>query len=326
MKILIIGAGVLGSYLAHVLLRGGNQVTLLARGQRKMELQSRGLVIRHVLQLQTTHDEIILSDTLAVDDAYDVIFVVVRRNQLDDLLQNLCANQASPILVIIGNNVNANEIQTYIRRHSKTEKKILFGFQGSGGRREQGRIISLHFDFKNLGGRMILGSLEDDVSAYPVLTKAFAQTNYKLIFNANMDGWLKSHAAFILPLCFAVYFTNGNLRKIAHNKEFLNRLIDCIDEAYQIIQACDYALEPASSLNDLRNKRRSTTFMFKFLASMPIGRLAVSDHAMAAKDEMRRLYDDFCLLKNKAGIATPNWDELETYMPPKSSLLTPSVK
>ncbi|WP_419891048.1 ketopantoate reductase family protein [Paenibacillus xylanexedens] len=32
MKILVYGAGVLGSQLAHVLVRGGNDVTVLARG------------------------------------------------------------------------------------------------------------------------------------------------------------------------------------------------------------------------------------------------------------------------------------------------------
>jgi len=35
---------------------------------------------------------------------------------------------------------------------------------------------------------------------------------------------------------------------------------------------------------------------------------------MSAPYEMRRMYEDFCLLKKKAGIQTPAWDELETYM------------
>ena len=43
MKILIYGAGVLGSYLAHVLVRADNDVTLLARGTRLEELREQGL-------------------------------------------------------------------------------------------------------------------------------------------------------------------------------------------------------------------------------------------------------------------------------------------
>ena len=53
----------------------------------------------------------------------------------------------------------------------------------------------------------------------------------------------------------------------------------------------------------------------KFLALTPIGRLAASDHAMNAKDEMRRLYDDFRQLIDAAGINTPAWDELGRHMP-----------
>lgn len=47
MRILVYGAGVLGSYLAHVLVRGGNEVTVLARGKRAEQLNNDGLVIHH---------------------------------------------------------------------------------------------------------------------------------------------------------------------------------------------------------------------------------------------------------------------------------------
>jgi 2-dehydropantoate 2-reductase len=59
----------------------------------------------------------------------------------------------------------------------------------------------------------------------------------------------------------------------------------------------------------------SSAMMLKILAATPIGRLAASDHAMNAKDEMRRLYEDFCVFKHRANITTPAWDDLEQYMP-----------
>ncbi|MCM1124586.1 MAG: NAD-binding protein [Eubacterium sp.] len=43
MKLLVYGAGVIGCELAHVLKKGGNDVTLLARGERKDNLEKRGL-------------------------------------------------------------------------------------------------------------------------------------------------------------------------------------------------------------------------------------------------------------------------------------------
>lgn len=71
MKILVYGAGVLGSYVAHVLHRCGNDVTLLARGKRLNELRESGLVIRHYIQRKTTRDEINLVDNYNKDDIYD---------------------------------------------------------------------------------------------------------------------------------------------------------------------------------------------------------------------------------------------------------------
>jgi 2-dehydropantoate 2-reductase len=56
MKVLVYGAGVIGSYLCHVLCEAGNDVTLLARGLRKTELDQKGLIIRHYVQKKATVD------------------------------------------------------------------------------------------------------------------------------------------------------------------------------------------------------------------------------------------------------------------------------
>ena len=55
--------------------------------------------------------------------------------------------------------------------------------------------------------------------------------------------------------------------------------------------------------------------MIKIMAMTPLGRLAISDHAMAAVEEMTALNNAFGTLKRQAGISTPNWDALEVNMP-----------
>ncbi len=44
-KILVFGAGVLGSYYAAMLQEGGHDVTLVARGQRYHDIKEHGIVI-----------------------------------------------------------------------------------------------------------------------------------------------------------------------------------------------------------------------------------------------------------------------------------------
>lgn len=48
MRLLIIGAGVLGSNLAHSI-RKGNDVTILARNKTYENLKNNGLIIKHKL-------------------------------------------------------------------------------------------------------------------------------------------------------------------------------------------------------------------------------------------------------------------------------------
>ena len=310
MKILVYGAGVLGSYLAHVLLHGGHEVTLLARGKRLEELREKGLVIRHYLQCRTTYDRVGLTDGNEKHDAYDAVFVVVRRSQLDEILPRLCENETDPLLVLVGNNVNASETLQFIQTHSRVPRRVMFAFQTSGGRRENGEVISVHKG----AGKLTAGSLSRDAACEQLLKQIFEGTRFCLALRSDMDAWLKSHAAFVLPIAFVCYQANGNLKIIARNKTLLYRAIDAMDEAYRMLETCNFP-PPVEDVEFVRRHRFKCFLMLKILAATPIGRLAASDHAMNAKDEMRRLYEDFCVFKRRAHITTPAWDELEQYMP-----------
>jgi len=310
MKILVYGAGVLGSYLAHALHRGGNDVTLLARGKRLEELREKGLVIRHYAQMRTTCDHLKLTDRFEKSDSYDIVFVVVRRNQLDGILPLLCENEASGLYVLVGNNPAADETQRYIDEHSGTPKRVVFGFQMSGGRRENGRVIAIYPGFSKLAGKMTVGSLKGDDSYKSLLERAFSGTNYRISHSGNIDAWLKCHAAFVLPICFACYISGGRLERVARDRRTLSRVIDAIDEAYRMAEACGYPVEPKEDGEFVRNHRFKCYMMLKVMAATPVGKLAASDHAMSARDEMQRIYDDFRRLKKRAGILSPDWDEL----------------
>ncbi|QAT48735.1 ketopantoate reductase family protein [Caproiciproducens sp. NJN-50] len=314
MKILVYGAGVLGSYLAHVLHRGGNDVTLLARGSRLEELGKNGLVIRHYLQFHTTVDQVGLTDHLGKGDDYDIVFVVMQRQQLDGILPQLCENESCGLFVLVGNNATAEETRRTIEERSGMPKRVIFAFQSTGGRRENGRVVSIHFAAPKLESSMTAGSLGGDDSWRPTLEQAFAKTSYRLRISENMDAWLKCHAAFVLPICFACYAAGGDLRKIAGNRYFLDRTIDAVQEGYRVVEACGYPVEPKEDEDFVTNHRLKCRLMLRLMAATPVGRLAASDHAMAAKSEMRRLYDDFRSLKRRAGIDTPAWDELSRYM------------
>lgn len=56
MDVLVVGIGVIGSYLAHAACDAGNAVTVVARGRWGDTIRDRGLVIHHHVQHKTTID------------------------------------------------------------------------------------------------------------------------------------------------------------------------------------------------------------------------------------------------------------------------------
>ena len=69
MKILILGAGVLGSLYAGRLAAAGQDVALLARGTRLQQLRRDGLVLLDEATGQKTHPQVRLVEELGAEDA-----------------------------------------------------------------------------------------------------------------------------------------------------------------------------------------------------------------------------------------------------------------
>ncbi|QBD75988.1 ketopantoate reductase family protein [Ktedonosporobacter rubrisoli] len=309
MKILVYGAGVQASYLAHVLIRGGNDVTVLARGKRSEELQKDGIVIRHYLQCKTTVDSVNVISTLEPDDVYDLIFVSMMYSDFPAVLPILAHNQSRHI-VLVGNNANAESMQQYLKENSATEKKVIFGFQTNGGRRENGRVINIRFG----SGHMDLGTLDGDRSWRPLLERAFVHTSYKLGFAENIDAWLKSHMVLILALHGVMSAYEGNLGKAASDKKRLNQVIAALDEGHRILETLGYPIIPAAQAQLVR--RRPLVYLFlKIFTVTPIASIIYKQPTPAQLAEYRALYHDFASLKQKASLATPNWDALTRHIP-----------
>ena len=305
MRILVYGAGVLGGVLAHALLRAGNDVTILARGDWKKNIDQNGLVIRHWVQRRTTVDRIKTIDALPEGDIYDIIFVVMQYTQLADVLGQLAANKSTHV-VLVGNNMRALEMQAALCANHP--KQVLFAFQSSGGRRENGKIICVR-----MGTRMTLGSLQGEEVSYPLIRQAFKNTKYTLTFSDNIDAWLKCHIAFVMPIAYVVYACKGDLKRA--DKALINKAIDASSEGYAVLETLNIPIRPQGSEAFVRAGRKKCFLMLWVAAKTPIGHLVASDHAMAAIGEMRALGEAFEDLIEKSGVATPAWQYLRQNLP-----------
>lgn len=80
MRILVYGAGPLGSLFAQQLHEARHDVAILARGQRLADIRDHGIVIHNVTNDRTVTAAVRAVETLAPDDAYDLVLVVMRKN------------------------------------------------------------------------------------------------------------------------------------------------------------------------------------------------------------------------------------------------------
>ena len=78
LRILVIGAGVIGSVYAARLQAAGHTVTLQARGQHAADLRATGLSLEDATKGQSTTSHIRIVDRLDPDDVYDLALVCVR--------------------------------------------------------------------------------------------------------------------------------------------------------------------------------------------------------------------------------------------------------
>ncbi|MFL0252323.1 ketopantoate reductase family protein [Clostridium neuense] len=310
MKILIYGAGVLGSYAAYELKRVGHEVTILARGKRYEELKEKGLVIRHYLQRKTTVDKINVVKELLPEDQYDVTFIVMQNSQVKSVLPAISANVKCPMFVFVGNEDNAKEISEEIKKTSSSNPRVLFGFFSIGGRREEGKVISVHTKHPDFD----IGDLDGENDYKSIIERIFKKTRFKVHYHANMDDFFKTHIVFIMPLAYLAYMSNCDMRKICRNKKALNAAIDAIIEGCNVLVKLGYKIDPESSERFVKNHRRITYLGLKVCAATPLGKLGISDHCKSGWREMDHL--DKALLEwiKKSNLSTPNINKLREYL------------
>lgn len=300
MRILVYGAGVLGCNLARDFYHSKQDVTLLARGKWAEEIKNNGLRIKNQLFLHTSVFHIPVITELKSDDIYDVIFVTIRYTQIDTVVDILRENQSKNI-VFVGNNTNANYTSSLLKN-----KNVMFAFLVSVGHRESNRVVSV--DLK----KITIGQLVNAQSNEKFINEIFANTKYKVKYEPNMGDYLLCHAAFVVPVAFACYKTDGNLKKIKRNTAYLNKMIDANIEGYRAIKKDGHEILPDDDKEFEGKKYRKTCLrFFKLMCATVLGKICASDHAMNAIDEMSVLNNDLKKFFDLQGIDYPMWKELE---------------
>ncbi|MDR0919490.1 MAG: NAD(P)-binding domain-containing protein [Oscillospiraceae bacterium] len=284
-KILIIGAGVIGSIFAVKLSEAGHNVSLFARSKRLEELTVKGLLYKQNGLTKKANVNII--SQLDDNEHFDFIFVTVRYNQIESVLEQLKNNVNSNIVTMV-NNINGYD------NFEKTvgKGKIIPAFPGAGGRIENG-ILTYKLTPKTIQSTTI-GEINGEKTERIIsLQKLIKSAKIPTLISKNMDLWQKSHLALVTALANGIYYDGGDNYTTAKNKKALHLISVTLKSNFKKLKNSGVKIEPFK-LNIIRFcpiwiMDLTISFIFK----TEFAEICISSHAINAKEEMQILDRDF---------------------------------
>ena len=277
----------IGSIFAYKLKSGGNDVTVLARGERLQQLKKYGIIIEDKIFNENFKTGIKTVDKLRPDDYYDLVLIIMQCQQVTKILPVLQKNRKVPSFIFIGNNVNgAEEYLKYLER-----KRILLGFGGPGGYRKNHSVIAAYVkDYCILYFGELSGKVSERVER---IKNIFQKSEIKVNIPEDIDAWLKSHAALISPLAAAAYAVRDRGKGMGDEDEILSVSIRAIKENLRALKELGIPILPKK----FKLMRLIPVYFLKRrlknLINSDFGKIALSGHADCAKIEMKKIAGDF---------------------------------
>ena len=126
MRILVFGAGVIGSLYGALLAEAGYDVSVYARGRRLESLTQDGLIVKRKGEIRKVPIQVL--SAIEPEDRYDLVFLTVRENQLHAALEELRQNSSPTIVTMV------NSLETYDQWEAICGAgRIIPAFPGAGG-------------------------------------------------------------------------------------------------------------------------------------------------------------------------------------------------
>jgi 2-dehydropantoate 2-reductase len=280
LRVLVLGAGVIGSVYGSQLGEAGHSVSVFEHGASTSNVAREGLVVRDVAKstTQTAHHTpvAVVADS---GDRYELVLVCVWADQIASVFDSLRQLAGSPVLLFFGNNPGGHA--TVARDLPGT---VHLGFPGVGGSTRDGVVEFVRIPQQpttlELGG----GPVVDEFEA-ALKRQGFATTRAP-----DMDGWLAYHGVFVASIAAALYRCHGDANELARDRDTLILMCQSIEEGFGALLSQGVAGLP----RNLRTLHRpwlrpiAVRYWARTMRS-PMGERCFAAHARHAESEMRTL-------------------------------------
>jgi 2-dehydropantoate 2-reductase len=313
-KILVYGAGPLGSLFAARLQQGGNEVSILARGQRLAELREHGIVLVDVQTQEQTVTQVNVVERLAPDDAYDLVLVIMRKNHALQVLPVLAANRRTPNVLFLCNSAAGPE--AFIE--ALGQERVLIGFPNSAGYREGHTVHCLtgteedkaYVPFGEVDGRITARTQE-------VARILESGVGFGAEIRSDMDAWLKYHVALLFPsLAPALKAAGVDNYRLARTRDLVVLAVRAMREGFRVLRSLGLPVTPSKFKVIEWLPEPILVLLVQRLLANPLMETALVKHAEAARSEVEHLIGEFMALARTTSVPTPTIDRLLRYYEP----------
>jgi 2-dehydropantoate 2-reductase len=304
MKILVYGAGVIGTLYAARLREAGHQVTVLARSSRLADIQSQGLMLEDVVGGARSTTQVATTERLSAEDSYDMVLVAVRWDQLSGIMPDLTLNTNSPTVLFMLN----NPLGSAGLVDALGADRVLLGFPGAGGTLE-GNVVRYAIITQQ---PTTLGEPNGTETARLLtIADAFRASGFRTRTDGDMAAWLSSHAFFVTSVSGAIYLAGGDCKRLSRSRPLLRLMVSGVREGFTAVRTLGQPVHPLS-LNVLFTwlPRPVGLHYWRRFFSNSMAEYVFGRHARHAVVEMRTLARECRLLLGRSGVSAPALNQL----------------
>jgi 2-dehydropantoate 2-reductase len=284
MKVLIAGAGVIGTVYGAHLAAAGHAVSVLSHPPRTDELTAYGLIAQDVLGGGRTEAKVsVVTDPASLP--YDLVLVAVRGDQLAAACCQLTDLVGSPAVVLVGNNPDGHSAIA-----GQVPGAVEFGFPGIGGVLREGIA-----EYVRIRQQPTALQASDDPRLAEV-ERSLGERGFAVQRIPDMDGWLAYHAAFVACIAAALYRCDTDAACLAADRKTLKLMCTAVTEAFAALRRIGVAGLPRN-LAVLHNRLLTPMAVRYWARTMrsPMGELCFAAHCRHARTEMLALGDQVAL-------------------------------
>ncbi|MDR1147533.1 MAG: NAD(P)-binding domain-containing protein [Spirochaetaceae bacterium] len=282
-RLLIFGAGVIGSLYALRFIQSGMDVTVLARGNRLEELKRNGLQYGEKNSIKSV--QVNLIETLRDDDIYDFIFVAVRFDQMVSALKAI-KNNKSENIVTLANSVGYDEWIAIVG------DRLIPGFPGAGGNITEGILYGQFV--KNVQGT-IFGEINGEKTERIInLARIFNMAELPCEIPENIRAFHLAHAAFTASIKH-FYTADGMMdAKTAKSGAVLHKVAFSVKQNVHLLeQASIPILDPKTRVAG-KMPICLIMLLFRIMLSIRLTQsVLLGNHALAAREENMQMAKAF---------------------------------